>query len=241
MCFLLIGSGRLSDLALSQSLSTLAAQAGLSGGSKVPDHVDVARRPGVAAIRAAALVNARHAAHTSNVDANAIHDEMEHARLTFHRILELATDADLAKPSNGTRWTNKQLLFHMLLGYLVVHALLRLVHVFGRLPAGASAAYARLLNMVTKPFDAANYLGSWFGGSLLSSDRMMTMFDRVVVNLHRRLEAESKDNLARGMHYPTRWDPFFKDFMTLGDIYHFPTQHFDFHHGQLSIDEQRRG
>ncbi|KJY23826.1 hypothetical protein VR46_43260 [Streptomyces sp. NRRL S-444] len=42
--------------------------------------------------------------------------------------------------------------------------------------------------------------------------------------------------LARGMHFPVRWDPFFKDFMTLADIYRYPTQHFDFHHRQLTLN-----
>ena len=27
--------------------------------------------------------------------------------------------------------------------------------------------------------------------------------------------------LRRGMYYPVRWDPFFKQFMTLADIYHY--------------------
>ncbi|WP_328731952.1 hypothetical protein OHT20_17830 [Streptomyces caniferus] len=38
------------------------------------------------------------------------------------------------------------------------------------------------------------------------------------------------------MHYPVRWDPFFTDFMTLADIYRYPTRHFDFHHRQLTLD-----
>ena len=37
------------------------------------------------------------------------------------------------------------------------------------------------------------------------------------------------------MHYPVRWDPFFKEFMTIADIYHFPTQHFGFHRRQLTL------
>jgi hypothetical protein len=35
--------------------------------------------------------------------------------------------------------------------------------------------------------------------------------------------------LARSMRFPTSWDPFFTDVMTLADVYHYPTQHFDFH------------
>jgi len=125
----------------------------------------------------------------------------------------------------------------MLLGYLIVRALLRLVRIFSRLPRGASRGYARLLNAATRPFDAVNFFGSYLGGITLSPDRMATMFDHVIAKLHRRLDAETEADLARGMHYPTRWDPFFKDYMTLADVYRFPTQHFDFHQHQLTLAE----
>ncbi|MEV0288657.1 MULTISPECIES: DinB family protein [unclassified Kribbella] len=166
-----------------------------------------------------------------------VHAELERARREFHELIELADDDALRRPSNGTRWNNRQLLFHMLLGYLIIRALLRLVRVFGRLPGGFSRTFARVLNAGTKPFDFVNYLGSYAGGSTLSPDRMATMFDHVIDKLHRRLDAESDAALERGMHYPTRWDPFFQDYMTLADVYHFPTQHFDFHRQQLTLDD----
>lgn len=184
------------------------------------------------------LVTADRLADNGEIDANAVHDEMERARLTFRRLLEDASPAALSRPSNGTRWTNRQLLFHMLLGYLIVRALLRLVRIFGRAPDAVSAAYARLLNMGTKPFDVVNYVGSYCGGRVLSRSRMIRMFDGVIAVLHRRLSSETADDLACGMHYPRRWDPFFKDVMTLADVYHFPTQHFDFHQRQLSLDNK---
>ncbi len=37
------------------------------------------------------------------------------------------------------------------------------------------------------------------------------------------------------MHFPTRWDPFFQDHMTLADVYRFAGQHFDFHARQLTL------
>ncbi|MEU9916170.1 DinB family protein [Streptomyces sp. NPDC051001] len=46
-----------------------------------------------------------------------VHDELEEARTAFHQLLDAATDADLCRPTDGTRWTNGQLLFHMLFGY----------------------------------------------------------------------------------------------------------------------------
>jgi hypothetical protein len=77
---------------------------------------------------------------------------LDRTRAAFHRLLDGASSEELRRPSNGTSWTNRQLLFHMLLGYLILRALLTLVRVFGRLPAGVSRAYARLLNKATRPF-----------------------------------------------------------------------------------------
>jgi hypothetical protein len=37
------------------------------------------------------------------------------------------------------------------------------------------------------------------------------------------------------MAFPVRWDPFFKPVMTLADVYHYPTQHFEFHRRQLTL------
>lgn len=174
------------------------------------------------------------------MDRVAEHAEMERVRASFHRLLDQASDADLARPSNGTRWTNRQLLFHMLLGYLIVRALANLVRLFGRLPAPVGRGWARLLNAGTGPFDVVNYLGSYAGGTVLGRRTQAALFDRVIAALHRRLDTETEAELARGMPYPTRWDPFFQDYMTLGQVYRFPTQHFDFHHAQLTLDPQPR-
>lgn len=168
------------------------------------------------------------------MDRSAVHDEIDRARASFHELLDGASDADLRRPSDGTRWNNKQLLFHMLLGYLIIRALRRLVVTFDRLPPAAGNRFARALNAVTVPFDAVNYAGAWLAGSVLSRRALDTLFDKVIASLHQRLDAETDDNLARSMRFPARWDPFFRDRMTLADVYHFPTQHFDFHRDQLT-------
>ena len=72
------------------------------------------------------------------MDREAVHHEMEQARLTFSDLVSKATPADLRRRSNGTRWTNRQLLFHMLFGYLIVRTLMPLVHGFSHLPEGWS-------------------------------------------------------------------------------------------------------
>lgn len=169
------------------------------------------------------------------MDRHAVHLEFERARSTFHDLHRQATPADLRSRSDGTRWNNQQLLFHMLLGYLIMRALMNLVSVFGRLPPGVSKAFATVLNAGTRPFDAVNFLGSWVGGAALGDHGQTVLFDRVIDALHRRMDAETDEDLARGMHYPMRWDPFFKDYMVLADLYRFPTQHFDFHARQLTL------
>ena len=169
------------------------------------------------------------------MDRQVVRDEMEQARQTFHRLLDSATVAELSRPSNGTKWTNGQLLFHMLFGYLIVVRLLVLVRIFGRLPDSFSRAFAGALEASTGPFNAINYFGSVGGPRLLGYAGMGRRFDRVIAKLLRHLDRESDSELSRGMHYPTSWDPYFKTYMTLADVYRYPTQHFEHHRRQLTL------
>ena len=171
------------------------------------------------------------------VDREAIYEELRRARVTFRRLVEDASPADLGRASDGTRWTNQQLLFHMLLGYLIMRALIALAAVFARLPESASRVFAWLLDAASTPFDWVNYLGSCAGAKVFSPRSLAGKLDGVTVVLEQRLRAEASVRLRLGMHYPTRWDPFFKDFMTLADLYHYPTQHFDFHKRQLTLGQ----
>jgi hypothetical protein len=61
---------------------------------------------------------------------------MDQARLEFGDLVSHASDANLRRPTSGSRWTNRQLLFHMLFGYLIVCRLLFLVLALGRLRDG---------------------------------------------------------------------------------------------------------
>jgi hypothetical protein len=169
------------------------------------------------------------------VDRAALADDLEHARTEFHRILASMHDDDWDKPSIGTRWTNEELLYHIVFGYMVVQRLLILVRVFGLLPDGVSRTFARILNAATTPFNVINYYGSRLGARVYNRRRMSTRLDRVIDSLQRSLAREPDGNLDRGMHFPTRWDPFFTDYMTLADVYRYPNQHFDFHKKQLSV------
>ncbi|MFE9773595.1 DinB family protein [Streptomyces sp. NPDC005931] len=173
------------------------------------------------------------------MDRQAVRDDYARARQTFHALVDAASQGALDRPSNGTRWTNQQLLWHMLFGYVITRVLLVLAGMFSRLPRQLSRGFARLLDAGTRPFDLVNYLGPCGAARVITPQQMSAMFDRVTGALERHLAATSDADLARGMHYPVRWDPFFEHFMTLADIYRYPTQHFDFHYHQLTLDEPR--
>jgi DinB superfamily len=170
------------------------------------------------------------------IDPQQIHEEMDRAYVTFHELTRKASRSDLERPSDGTRWTNQQLLFHMMFGYLIVRRLLPIVRLFDRLPEGASRSFAAVLNSATRPFHVVNYLGSWAGGTVLGPARTETLLKRTIDGLHRELDGEDESSLRRAMHFPVGWDPYFKDTMSLADVYHYGTQHFDHHRAQLTLD-----
>ena len=169
-------------------------------------------------------------------DRRSIHEELERARTDLHHLVANATPADLRRRTNGTRWTNQQMLWHMAFGYLIVTRLLRLVRLFGRLPEPFSRTFAAVLNAGTRPFHHINYLGSVGGALVFHGPRLTRQLDRTIDRLHRRLDAESDAALARRMHFPVGWDPFFRDTMTLEEVYHYGTQHYDFHRAQLTLE-----
>jgi DinB superfamily len=173
------------------------------------------------------------------MDRQAVADEMERVRADFHELVDTATSADLPKRSDGTKWTNEQLLFHMLFGYLIVRTLLVLVKVFARLPDSFSRAFAATLNRATRPFHVVNYVGSLGGARVLGHAGMERLLDGVVGSLQGSLRRESESGLRRGMHFPVGWDPYFRDFMTVGDVYHYATQHYDHHRRQLTLASVR--
>jgi hypothetical protein len=167
--------------------------------------------------------------------AASIAQEIRDAREDFHRLVDDATTAELRQRSNGTRWTNDQLLFHMLFGYLVVRRLLGLVRGFAMLPPGWSRRFAQALNAATRPFHVINYVGSLGGARVLGHGGMERVMDHVTDGLIRTLESAGDKQLARGMHFPVGWDPYFRDYMTVQDVLHYATEHYRHHRRQLTL------
>lgn len=126
----------------------------------------------------------------SSVDRDGLAADLERARTDFHHLLDSTGADEWTAPTNGTRWTNEELLFHMVFGYMIVQKLLILVRVFGRLPGGASRANARFLNAVTGPFDVINFYGSRLAARVYNRRRMGAKMDRVIASLQRSLRRE---------------------------------------------------
>jgi hypothetical protein len=174
------------------------------------------------------------------MDKERILAELGRVRDDFRELLDTATVAELREPTEGTKWNNEQLLFHMLFGYLLVRNLRLLLWCFSRLPDEASRRFAALLNSSTRPFHVINFLGSLFGARVLGYPRMERLMDRTTGRLQDSLRTQSEQCLARGMHFPVGWDPYFKDSMTLLEIYHYPTQHYHHHRQQLTLAMVRK-
>lgn len=157
------------------------------------------------------------------------------ARTELRELLADASADALRRRSMGTRWTNEELLFHLVFGYMVAQALVPLVRVVSRMPVGFRRAFAALLNAGTVPFDFVNYWGTRFAATWFNRNRMAAKLDRVLESLARSLRRSPPERLRRTMPFPTRWDPFFTADMSLAELYAYPTRHFDFHRAQLSL------
>ena len=170
----------------------------------------------------------------------ALSADLERARADFQHLLSLVGSEEWDKASSGTRWTNEQLLFHMVFGYMVVQRLLILVYVFSRLPDCASRGFAWALNAGTPLFDRINYYGTNLAALVYNRRRMAAKLDRVIDALQRSLARRDQKALRRGMHFPNRWDPYFRDYMTLSDVYGYPGKHYDHHRRQLALARTAR-
>lgn len=81
------------------------------------------------------------------------------ARQEFHAMAAAIPEHGGAAPSHNPGWTNGEVLFHVLLGFILVLPLARLLVLFGYLPRGWGRAFAGLLNLATPLFHRVNALG----------------------------------------------------------------------------------
>lgn len=170
------------------------------------------------------------------VDRQAIEADLFAARADLHELLGGATPERLRARSDGTAWTNEQLLFHMVFGFLVVRRLLPLVRFMSARPSSVRRAFAGLLDAGRRPFHWVNYAGSCGGALVFNHARMGWLLDRTIDHLVRSLDQEPEERLSGAMAFPTSWDPYFTPSMTLAEVYAYPVLHHRHHRAQLTLD-----
>lgn len=153
-----------------------------------------------------------------------------------YRDLVMSVDPDeLDRPTTGTRWTNRELLFHMWFGQHIARVVVPVLGVFGRLPRPASAAYSRLLTTATRPYDWVNYIGPVGGARLVGLRRAERWMRADTDWLLRWASRASEAELKRGMVVPTSWDPYFSPWMNRVDVLAWAPKHYRHHRAQLTL------
>ena len=64
---------------------------------------------------------------------------------------------------------------------------------------------------------------------------MARLMNRTTGQLRANLARESEGTLGLAMHFPTGWDPYFKEVVTVADVYDYATRHYDHHRRQLTL------
>jgi uncharacterized damage-inducible protein DinB len=163
----------------------------------------------------------------------AVAAELEEARREFHEMLASLSPGDWDQPSGNRAWTNGQLLFHVMFGFLLVPRLWRIMQLFGRLPTGWSRAFTRGLDYSTPLFNRINGVLPRLGALAYGPKALARAYDRVHAQILRRLSSISEADRSRGMHYPTRWDPRFSEIMQIDDLPRWAVAHLRHHRTQL--------
>lgn len=160
--------------------------------------------------------------------------EYEKTHQDFHSLLNSISEEDLKKKSLNSGWTNGEILFHMLLGFIILYSLIPLTRIFGKLPKSFSKVFAALLNLSTPLFNWMNALGARGGGTIFNQSKTSKRFNKTYDALIRKLNSINDDEWNKGMHYPTKWDSLFDDYMTLEKLFYFPLKHFKYHLKQIN-------
>ena len=159
--------------------------------------------------------------------------ELETARQEFHAMAGALSARAWVEPSHNPGWTNGQLLFHVMLGFILVPPLARLLVWFGRLPGVWSRTFAGVLDVATPVFNRVNALGPRAGARLLGKAGVVRRFDRVHARILARLDRIRPGDWSLTMPYPTRWDPRFRSDMRLENLFRYPIDHLRHHRAQL--------
>jgi len=164
-----------------------------------------------------------------------VRSDLEWVRDDFDRLVSNAVGPVLDAPTNGTKWTNRELLFHLWFGQRIARVFIPLIGGFSRLPPGASRAWARLLTAATRPYEWINYAASAAGSRTVPLHLIQSWMRHDTDWLIRWAERASPAALTRGMSVPTSWDPYFLPWMSRTDLLAWAPKHYRHHRAQLTF------
>ena len=170
-----------------------------------------------------------------NDSTDAVRADLAWVAADFACLLGSAHADELDAPSVGTRWTNRQLLFHMLLGQRITRMVIVVMGGFSRLTPGASKGFSRVLAAFTRPYNGLNWFGGVVGGRINSVASMRRQMDRVTRSILNWYDHADTQALHRGMTVPSSWDPYFTPWMDRADLLRWAPRHYRHHRGQLSL------
>ena len=143
---------------------------------------------------------------------------------------------ELGRPTQGTRWTNEQLLFHMWFGQRIARAFVPMLGGFSRLPPRASVGWSHLLGVLTRPYDWVNFAAPVAGTRVVPLRRVRQWMHQDTDWLVGWGDRASAEELARGMTVPVSWDPYFIPWMSRLDVLEWAPKHYRHHRAQLTLD-----
>lgn len=159
----------------------------------------------------------------------------------YEAIVRAASPVELDAPSAGTKWTNRELLFHMWFGQHVARILVPLMGGFSHVSPAASRHLAGALTAATGPYEWVNYAGSVWGVRLAGLDRARRWMAKDTEWLVLWLDRATEGELRKGMSVPPSWDPYFVSWMSREDLLRWAPQHYGHHRRQLSLGGIPRG
>jgi len=169
------------------------------------------------------------------ISSDQVRADLESIARDYRAILKAARPEELDLPTNGTAWTNRQLLFHMLLGQRITRMVIPVMGVFSRLPAGASRGWAAAMTAATPLYNRLNFAGGVVGGRLFTEARMGRQMEAVTAKILHFYDQASPSDLSRGMTIPPSWDPYFSTWMDRAQLMTWAPKHYQHHRRQLTL------
>ena len=163
--------------------------------------------------------------------------ELESTRSTFLAVIDALSTEDLQRSSNIAGWTNGEILFHMAFGFLIIPSLVRMIRFWSLFPKSFSKPFAALLDVSTPLFNWINALGPHLGARIYVGNSVGKKYGRAYVKIVRMLKSSTDTDLAAGMYYPKRWDPLFGSYVTLEELFHYPSAHLLSHLEQVRTEQ----